>query len=469
MKEEFLYYIWENRLTDKDLKSTDNEAVDIVATGYRNTDSGPDYLEARIQIGDKLWAGHVEIHVKASDWNRHGHQKDKAYQNVILHVVYENDAKVNDIPTLELKGHFNESLFAQYQKLIASKTWIPCEKNISQVLVFTRLSWLDRMAVERLESKASTVTKLLKSNQFDWEDALYKLLMRYFGLKVNNEAFEYLANILPFKTLLKHADNLLQVEAMLMGCAGFLDDDFTEEYPLLLKREFTVMRAKFNLLTMPAERWKFMRMRPSNFPTIRLAQMAQLIHKNGCLFSKIKAAKDTAEVNALFDVAASGYWETHWRFEKRERLPQSERLPQCDSPTQPSGAVGLSYNGSRESSLRLPQSERLPQCDSPTRSQPKHLGDATADLLLINAVAPLLFCHGKLHKDESVCETAMQFLEDTEAEGNAIIRHFAACGITAENAMQTQALLHLNSYFCKRKRCLECRIGNVLLHKTNQL
>ena len=421
MREEFLYYIWENRLTDKDLKTIEGESIDIVATGYRNTDSGPDFLEAKIQIGNKLWAGHVEIHVKSSDWNRHGHQSDKAYKNVILHVVYENDLQVNDIPTLELKGHFDESLFAQYQKLIASKTWIPCEKSISQVPVFTRLSWLDRMAVERLESKSGNVTKILEANQFDWEDALYKLLMRYFGLKVNNEAFEYLANILPFKTLLKHSDNLFQVEAMLMGCAGFLEDDFSEEYPLLLKREFSVMKAKFNLLTMPAERWKFMRMRPSNFPTIRLAQMAQLVHKNGCLFSKIKAAKNTAEVKDLFDVKASEYWETHWRF-------------------------GFS-----------------------TESKPKHLGETTADVLIINAVAPLLFCYGKLHKDESVCETALQFLEETEAEDNAIIRHYAQYGITAENAMQTQALLHLYSYFCKRKRCLECRIGNVLLHKINQI
>ncbi len=421
MREEFLYYIWENRLTDKGLKTTEGEAVKVVATGYRNTDSGPDFLEAKIQIGDKLWAGHVEIHVKTSDWNRHGHQSDKAYKNVILHVVYEDDLQVNDIPTLELKGHFDESLFAQYQKLIASKAWIPCEKSIAKVPVFTRLSWLDRMAVERLESKLGTVTKLLAANQFDWEDALYKLLMRYFGLKVNNEAFEYLANILPFKTLLKHADNLLQLEAMLMGCAGFLEDEFTEEYPLLLKREYSVMKAKFNLLTMPAERWRFMRMRPSNFPTIRLAQMAQLIHKNGTLFSKIKAAKDTAEAKALFDVAASEYWETHWRF-------------------------GIS-----------------------AESKPKHLGETTADVLIINAVAPLLFCYGKLHKDESVCETALQFLEDTEAEDNAIIRHYASYGITAENAMQTQALLHLYSYFCKRKRCLECRFGNVLLYKINQI
>ena len=422
MREEFLYYLWENRLTDNDLKTSEGEAVEVVATGYRNTDSGPDFLEAKIQIGDKLWAGHVEIHVKSSDWNRHGHQADKAYKNVILHVVYENDTKINDIPTLELKGHFDETLFANYQRFISSKGWIPCEKSIGQVPMFTRLSWLDRMAVERLEGKSETVTKILNANQFDWEDALYKLLMRYFGLKVNNEAFEYLANILPFKTLLKHADNLLQVEAMLMGCAGFLEDDFTVDYPLLLKREFAVMKAKFNLLTMPAERWRFMRMRPSNFPTIRLAQMAQLIHKNGCLFSKIREAKNGDEVKALFDVKASEYWETHWRFTQRDRLPQ------CDS-----------------------------------RKTAKHLGDATANILIINAVAPLLFCYGKLHKDESVCETAMQFLEETEAEDNAIIRHFAQCGIKAENAMQTQALLHLYSYFCKRKRCLDCRIGNVLM------
>ena len=415
MREEFLYYIWENRLVDKDLKTAEGEAVEVVTTGYRNTDSGPDFLEAKIQIGDKLWAGHVEIHVKSSDWNRHGHQNDKAYKNVILHVVYENDAQVNDIPTLELKGHFNESLFSQYQKFISSKNWIPCEKSIADVPVFTRLSWLDRMAVERLESKSETVAKLLEANQFDWEDALYKLLMRYFGLKVNNEAFEYLANILPFKTLLKHADNLVQVEAMLMGCAGFLEDDFTEEYPLLLKREFGVMRAKFNLLTMPAERWKFMRMRPSNFPTIRLAQMAQLIHKNGGLFSRIRAAKGTAEVKALFDVTTSEYWETHWR-------------------------LGV-----------------------PTEPKPKHLGKATADVLIINAVTPLLFCYGRLHKDEAVCDTAMQFLEDTEAEDNAFIRHYAQCGVKAENAMQTQALLHLYGMYCKRKRCLECRIGNVLM------
>lgn len=415
MNEQFLYYIWENRLVSNDLQTTDGETIGIVATGYRNTDSGPDFLEAKVQIGDKLWAGHVEIHVKTSDWNRHGHQNDKGYQNVILHVVYDNDTRVNSIPILELKGRFAETLFANYQRFVGSKSWIPCETSLSRVPPFTRLAWLDRMAVERLEAKANNIGKTLEANHFDWEDTLYKLLMRHIGLKVNNEAFETLACILPFKTLLKHADNLAQVEAMLFGCAGFLEGDFSEEHPRLLKREFGVMRAKFNLVPMPAERWKFMRMRPANFPTVRLAQMSQLIHRHGCLFAKVREAKSAEEAKALFDVEATGYWQTHWR--------------------------------------------------PGTASEPKHkhLGRATADLLTINAVAPLLFCFGRLHKDEAICETAIRFLEDLEAEDNAIVRRFAECGAKPENALQSQALLHLHNMYCRRKRCLECRIGNVLM------
>jgi hypothetical protein len=415
MKEEFLYYLWENRLIDKSLQTTEGEAVEVVSTGYRNTNSGPDFLEAKIRIGDKLWAGHVEIHVKASDWNRHRHENDKAYRNVILHVVYENDAKATSLPTLELKGHFDETLFTNYQRFISSKAWIPCGNSIAQVPPFTRLSWLDRMALERLESKSETVNKILNANQFDWEDTLYQLLMRYIGLKVNNEAFETLAKLLPFKTLLKHADNLLQVEAMLFGCADLIEGEFTEEYPQLLQREFAVMKAKFNLLALPAERMKYMRMRPGSFPTIRLAQMAQLIHKNGPLFAKIREAATVDEVKNLFNVAASDYWETHYRF------------------------------------------------DTPSESKPKHLGKDTADVLIINAVVPLLFCYGKLHKDETFCDTALQFLEATAAENNTVVRHFAQCGITAQNAMQTQALLHLYNSYCKTKRCLECRIGHVLM------
>lgn len=420
MKEDFLYYLWEQRLLKEPLKTSTGEPVHVVHPGYRNHDSGPDYLEAKIKIGDRLWAGHVEIHVKTSDWNRHGHQHDKAYHNVVLHVVFEDDGRVNEIPVMELKGHFDESLYSAYERFLNSKRWIACERHIGDVSSFTRVSLLDRMAVERLEMKSDAVGKLLTASRYDWEGTFYQLMLRYFGLKVNSEAAEYLSYILPLKTLLKHADQLLQVEAMLFGCAGFLEKDFTEEYPKLLKREFNVMRSKFGLLTMPEERWKFMRMRPVNFPTIRLAQVAQLIHLNGTMFSKAREADTLGQVRSLFEVRASPYWDTHYRFE----------------------AESASTSG------------------TPTA---KRIGEGTIDVLLVNAVIPLLFCYGKFHKDESYCEKALRFLESTDAEDNTIVRDFARAGIRATNAMQTQALLQLYNHYCKRKRCLECSIGNVIL------
>lgn len=417
MKEVFLYYLWERRLFLNALVTDQGAPVQIIDPGIRNTDSGPDFLEAKIKIGEQLWIGHVEIHVKTSDWNQHGHQYDKAYDNVILHVVYENDTKVNLIPVLELKEHFDERLYEQYEHLIASLRWIACERSLEQVSPFVKMACLERMAVERIEEKSNIVAKTLSTNKFDWEETFYRLLLRYLGMKVNNEAFEYLSHILPFKILLKHADNLLQVEAMLFGCAGFLELESDDAYPQLLKREFNVMHAKFNMLTMPTERWKFMRMRPVNFPTVRLAQLAQMIHLNGCLFSKIKEATCVDEVKLLFNVKASEYWDTHYRF-----------------------------------SIEGP-------------AKPKHLGESTADVLIINAVVPLLFCYGRFHKDESYCEKALEYLEDITAEDNSITRSFTACGISSTNAMQSQALLHLYNHYCRRKQCLECSIGNYLLKR----
>lgn len=416
MKEDFLYYLWENRLITGMLHTESGTPVEIIHPGFRNMNSGPDYLEAKIKIGEQLWAGQVEIHVRTSDWNRHGHQYDKTYQNVILHVVYEHDTDVNNIPVLSLKGHYDLSLHQRYEHFMASQRWIACERHLSQIQPFIRNVWLERMAVERLEEKSKNVAKILNTNKFDWEHTLYQLLLRYFGMKVNNEAFETLSHILPLKTLLKHADNLIQVEAMLLGCAGFLEIESGEEYPQLLKREFIVMRSKFNLLTMHAEQWKFMRMRPVNFPTVRLAQLAQMIHQHGCLFSKIKTAENADKIKTLFDVKASAYWDTHYRF-----------------------------------------------LETPTINKPKHLGEGTADVLMINAVIPLLFCYGQFHKEPSYCDKAMRFLEALNAEDNTITRHFNSIGWTADNAMQSQALLHLYNHFCHRKRCLECSIGNILL------
>ena len=423
MKEDFLYYLWENRLMVGDLQTAAGDPVDVVNPGYRNCNSGPDYLEAKIKIGGQLWAGHVELHVRTSDWNRHGHQHDRAYSNVVLHVVYENDAKVNDIPVLAVKGHFDPLLYSRYEVILTSRNWIACERHINGIQPFTINAWLERMAIERLQLKSTAAERIVNATRFDWEESLYRLLLRYFGMKVNSEAFESLAVILPFKTLMKHADQLPQLEAMLLGCAGFLEVESDEAYPQLLKREFNALRNKFNLICMPLERWKFMRMRPVNFPTVRLAQLAQMIHQHGCLFSKIKEAENINEVKALFDVCASTYWDTHFRFNINPLAPRREQ----------------------------------------NTSQPKHLGEGTADVLVINAVVPLLFCYGKFHMDERHCSKAMHFLEGLAAEDNAITRHFADIGVKAHDAMQSQALLHLHSHYCKQKRCLECSIGNILL------
>ena len=420
MTEPFLYYLWENRLLKGSLLTASGLPIEIVNPGYRNTDSGPDYLEAKVRIGGQLWAGNVEIHVRTSDWNRHGHQHDKAYRNVVLHVVYENDAFINSIPVLTLKGHFDLSLYSRYEKAMAAQRWIACERHLYKIQPFAINAWLERMAIERLQEKSKRADKMLIASQFDWEDTLYRLLLRYFGMRVNNEAFETLAVLLPFKTLMKHADQLTQLEAMLLGCAGFLSIESDESYPQLLQREFAVMRSKFNLLTMSATSFKLMRMRPVNFPTVRLAQMAQMIHQHGCLFSKVKEAQTVKEVKALFNVQASSYWDTHYRF-----------------------------------SVEGP-------------SKPKHLGDGTADVLVVNAVVPLLFCYGKFHKDPSYCEKALRFLEETPAEDNTVVRHFAHIGITARNAMESQAILHLYNHYCRQKHCLECSLGNILLQSNKE-
>ena len=416
MDEQFLYYIWSNRLIKGEPVTTDGESIVVLGTGYRNTNSGPDFLEAKLKIGNTIWAGNVEIHVRTSDWNRHRHQHDKAYGNVILHVVYEHDTRVNDIPVLELKNRFDENLCDRYNDFVGGKKELPCANLLHTVQKFTWLSWLDALVVERLQAKSVMVAKMLSDNTSDWEDAFYKLLLHYMGLKVNNDAFALLGNVLPYRVLKKHADNLTQVEAMLFGCAGLLSETYTDEYSTLLRREFGVMQAKFNLKTMPPSMWRFMRMRPGNFPTIRLAQIAQIVHKNTSVFSKLLSCSNINDVRKIFDVGTSPYWETHYRF-----MTVSHR-------------------------------------------KKKHLGEMTANTLIINVVAPLLFNWGKSHEQPEQCDKAIALLEGIGAEDNRITRLFTQAGIDFQNATQSQAVLTLYENYCRKRRCLECRIGNILIN-----
>ena len=421
MKEEFIYYLWENRLLHLDLKTTDNEEITILSVGIRNHDSGADFVNARIKIGDALWAGQVEIHVRASDWFKHNHHNDANYDSVILHVVYENDTDSLKIPTLEIKDKFDLSIFHKYNWFFGSRNWIPCGEFVGGVQNFTLISWLDRMLVEHLEDECKDLDFKLKNNQYDWEQAFYQRLMRYFGLKVNNDSFEYLSRILPLNLLLRHRDNDIYIESMMFGCAGFLERDFEEDYPSLLKRDFMMLKSKFGLKVMPLSNWKFLRLRPPNFPTIRIAQLAKIITKNGNMFSKIRDADDIQEIRDLFDVELNSYWDNHFQFDKTSKVERR-----------------------------------------------KILGKTAVDLIIINAIVPMLFYYGHTHSMESYKEKAMSFLEQIEAEDNLIIRNFQKSGIVLQNAFQTQAILYMYKYYCKRRRCLECRIYSVLSRRCSE-
>ena len=413
MKEEFIYYLWENRLLSKDLRTVEGESVYVISVGNRNYDSGPDFLDARIRIGKTLWVGHVEIHVNASDWFRHGHQNDDAYKNVILHVVYCNDTERLVIPTVEVKGQFDEGIYAKYNGFLRSRRWIPCEKLIAGIQQFTWLSWLERIVVERLEAEVKDVFSKLAANHYDWEETLYQRIMRYSGLKVNNEAFERLAMLLPLRILRKHIDNPLQVEAMFFGCAGFLEQEFTESYPVLLQREFKILKSKFNLSVMPMAYWKFLRLRPPNFPTIRLAQMASMVCACDKLFSKLQTVKDLDSVRNLFNVEVNEYWDTHFQFEKL------------------------------------------------SSKKKKKLGPTAIDVLIINAVVPVMFSYGIYRDDQGLKDRSLELLDVMEPEDNVIIRKFENLGLSVRNAQQTQALLHLYSNYCKKRNCLKCRVFDV--------
>lgn len=410
MKEEFLYYLWENRLLSKDLVTSDGDSVCVMAVGNRNYDSGPDFLDARIRIGGTLWVGHVEIHVNASDWFRHGHQNDGAYKNVILHVVYRNDDERLSVPTVEVSGKFDWGVYERYEGFLKSRLWVPCEKMIAGIQQFTWLSWLERVVVERLEAEVKDVFAKLAANNYDWEETMYQRVMRYSGLKVNNEAFERLSKILPLRILRKHIDNATQIEAVFFGCAGFLEQDFVDGYPVLLQREYKMLKSKFGLVTMPTAYWKFLRLRPPNFPTIRLAQMASLVRRREPMFSKLLELGDLASIRTFFDVDVNEYWKSHFLF------------------------------------------------DRPSKERNKSLGATAVDLLVINAVVPVLFSYGIYRDDQELKNRSLGLLNIMEPEDNIVIRRFIKMGVNVGNAKQTQALLHLYNNYCKRRKCLKCRV-----------
>ena len=421
--EDFLHYVWKFRLFDRlNLQTEDGEALEIFSTGVHNTDAGPDFHNARIKIGETLWAGNVEVHLSASDWQKHGHTTDDAYNNVILHVVYNNDLplKLNNgrtVPTLQLQGRVPAELYGRYHQMIfGNQTIIPCEASIGTVDGLIMHNWLTRVLVERLEKKSAAVIAALAINRGDWEETFYQFLAANFGFKTNALPFELLAKSLPQLTLAKNKNNPMQIEALIFGQAGFLEGELSDYYPVKLKKEYDYLRKKYGLKPIENHLWKFMRLRPPNFPTVRLAQFAALIVNANHLFSKILEIKDIDALRNLFaSIKTNEYWDDHYRF------------------------------------------------DVISKPLPKIMGPASVDILLINTLALFLFSYGKHHQQQYYISRALKLLENLPAEKNNITADFVNLGVKITNAFESQALLELKNNYCNYKKCLQCGVGNKIL------
>lgn len=426
MTEDFLFYIWKFSLFKNSLlKTTNNENILVLNQGTLNHDAGPDFFNAKIKINDTTWAGNIEIHTNASDWFKHNHHKDPAYDNVILHVVYNADTiirRVNnkEIPTLELKELIPEKIYDNYLDIINNKGWISCQNQLEDIDDFILKNWLDRLLVERLERKSISIQKMLQKNNNNWEETFYQCLARNFGFKVNDVPFELLAKSLPQKFLAKHKNNLFQVEAMVMGQAGFLNQDFEEDFPRLLRKEYLFLKNKFSLQPIESHLWKFMRIRPSNFPPIRISQFADLVSKSSGLFSLILEKEKIEELRKIFHVSASAYWDAHYNFGKT--TPKKKR---------------------------------------------KNLGKTAVDNLVINTIVPFYFVYSNAKQDETYKDRALEFLASTKKEQNNIIKKWESLGIEVLNAYESQALIQLKTVYCNHKRCLDCAIGNRLIRNIN--
>ncbi len=423
MKEDFLIYLWSQRLFSPNMITQQNEDITIIKPGERNFDSGPDFFNARIKLGDKTWAGNVEIHVNSSDWDKHGHTEDKAYDNIILHVVYEDDKPIKRnngeiIPCLQLKNNFDKNIINTYNGFLSARTWIACENDISKVGHFDLHNWLDKLTIERLEKRSEIILDELETNKFDLQETFYHKLAKGFGFNTNSTAFELMAANTPLSILSKHRDNLLQIEAILFGQAGFLDQDYSDDYPNQLKREYLFLSHKYNLKPIDRKLWKFMRLRPSNFPTIRISQFASFIQKSDGFLTRIFETDNLQTVISLFKTYSSEYWEHHYRFDKISK-----------------------------------------------KKSKKVLGTTSIDLLIINTIVPFMFTYGQINNMPILKNRSIEWLEKTKAENSLITRNFSKNNIRASNAFQSQALIQLYKEYCTNRRCLECRIGHKLMNK----
>ena len=418
-----MQYVWKHRLwRSEDMVTNTGKKVRVVDPGLLNTDAGPDFFNAKIEIDGHMWVGNVEMHYRATDWKRHRHDSDKAYDSVILHVVAKDDAPVRRtngelIPqlVLEVSPQFN----ADYASLVGATIKVPCATKIKQVPHLTIVEWVEGLAFERLHGKVERIHQLLDSFNGSWEDVCYVTLARNFGFGINNDAFERLARRTPLRLLGKHSDSVLQIEALLFGQAGMLDAQKPgmDSYYNQLCTEYAFLSNKFQLTPMEKESWKLFRIRPQNFPYRRIAMLAQFIEGGFRMMNRILEAEGEKEMRALFEVELSGYWTKHYTFGK------------------------------------------------PNERATATLSRSSIDVILINTVAPLLYAYGELTGNYEMTDKAIKLLEDLRAESNSIVSHFVAYGIDCPDALTSQALVQLKREYCDARKCIYCKIGHHLLSK----
>jgi len=421
MKEDFLHYVWKfQKFRKTGFSSTDGETLHIRNPGSHNQHAGPDFFNAQLELNRQLWAGNVEIHIKSSDWYAHGHEKDAAYDNVILHVVWEHDAEVfrkdgTTIPTFVVKDFIVPETVSQYQNLFSKqKKWINCENELADVDDFIVDNWLERLYFERLERKEVLLHRELQASQNHWEALLFRLLCKNFGLKVNGDSFFSIAQSIPFQVVRKCGSKSEDLEALLMGQAGLLDQNIEDGYFLELKSKYAYLKHKFSLDNRSVVSPKYFRLRPPNFPTIRLSQFAVLYSKYQNLFAQIIGIQDLSKYYELFDLSATDYWTTHYNF----------------------GVLSGKRN--------------------------KILTRKFIDLLIINTVLPIKFSYAR-KQGQDVLDEIIKIASEIAAEENSIVKKFNSIRKMASNSYQSQALLELKNEYCDKNKCLQCAVGHTIV------
>lgn len=423
ISEDFLQYIWRTQKYDQSaLRSTDGASLEVIKAGTLNYDQGPDFMDSRLRIKGQLWAGKVEVHVRSSDWQKHGHEGNPDYYNVILHVVYEDDHPLTDpygekVPTLELKSRIDHRILETYRYLSSYQyDMIPCEKLISTVSRLNITSWKENMAVPRLQERQEQIEEVFLYSEKNFQETLFKLLCRSFGFSKNNTAFEWLANTIKFKLISRHLDNRFQIESLLFGQAGMLNDQAKDEYAVKLFEEYAFLSEKYGLEAIDPTVWNYARMRPQNFPTIRIAQLADFLYTHG---KTLMYSLDWLELVNALDCEASSYWNDHYRFDVKSN-----------------------------------------------QGKVKKMGSASKDSIFINVLVPFLFFTGFKKNDQAIKDKALKILENLPAEANSVIRIWKKLDIPVDNALDSQALLYLYKSYCMNRKCAQCRIGQAILMKS---